>query len=349
MPTYEKRIGAKGKVTWRVRVRRQGGPWLTKSFPKKSDADAWARSVEHRIDSGEPLPSSESRKRTLGDAIDRYLKSVFPRAARRKNAREQIRILNWWRAELGARSLQSITSAVIAETRDKIAARESRYGKPLAGSTVNRNMAALSAVMKVTVKEFGWLAKNPVSNVSKFAESKGRERFLTDDEREALIKSCAKSGCVALLPMVKLALATGARKGELLGLQWSGVDLDRRTARFEDTKNGESRTVPLAASAVTVLKEWRVGRLPVGTVFPVLLGTIDVAWRAARDAAGLPDVRFHDLRHSAASYLAMSGATLIDIAAILGHKTLAMVKRYSHLSQQHTTAAIDRMAEKFLK
>jgi integrase len=147
---------------------------------------------------------------------------------------------------------------------------------------------------------------------------------------------------------VRLALATGARRGELFGLQWAGVDLDRRVVRFMDTKNGESRTVPLAKSAVEVLRAWSKGRLRVGAVFPVEDHHLEKAWQAARTAAKIPDMRFHDLRHSAASYLAMSGASLMDIAAILGHKTLAMVKRYSHLSEQHTTAAVDRMAEKFL-
>jgi len=129
---------------------------------------------------------------------------------------------------------------------------------------------------------------------------------------------------------------------------WADVDLVRRTAHFRDTKNGESRTVPLALPAVATLQDWSRGRLRVGAVFPESPNVIDKAWQAARAEAGLPDVRFHDLRHSAASYLAMSGASLMDIAAILGHKTLAMVKRYSHLSAQHTTAAVDRMAEKFL-
>jgi integrase len=129
----------------------------------------------------------------------------------------------------------------------------------------------------------------------------------------------------------------------------ANVDLYRRVIRFIDTKNSESRTVPLARVAVDVLNHWKKGRIAAGAVFPVAMTEIDVAWRAARDAAGLQDLRFHDLRHSAASYLAMPGASIMDIAAILGRRTLAMVKCYSHLSEQHTTAAIDRMAEKFLK
>jgi integrase len=185
--------------------------------------------------------------------------------------------------------------------------------------------------------------------VSRLADSKGRERFLSESERQALLTACDASECAALGPCVRLALATGARKGELMGLEWANVNLDRRIVRFVDTKNGDNRTVPLAPTAVEVLKAWKKGRLAVGLVFPLTIDGIDKPWREAREAAGLPDFRFHDLRHSAASYLAMSGASLMDIAAILGHKTLAMVKRYSHLSEQHTTAAIDRMADKFLK
>ncbi len=348
MATFEKRIGKAGKITWRVKVRRQGSASQTRSFSKKADGEAWARSIETRIDSGESPPAAEARKRTLSDAIDEYLKT-YEKSARKKNEREQKRILEWWRGELGDRSLSSISPGVLAEIRNTMSTRENRYGKVISGSTVNRNLAVLSAVFKVAVKELGWVAKNPVVNVGRFAEGKGRERFLTDNERDRLFEHCAESSCDALLPIVKFALSTGARKGEILGLQWSDVDLERRVATFSDTKNSDRRTVPLAATAVAALKAWKSNRLPVGSVFAIEESALDHAWRLARDAASLHDFRFHDLRHSAASYLAMSGASLMDIAAILGHRTLAMVKRYSHLSEQHTTAAVDRMAERFLK
>ncbi len=237
-----------------MRVRRQGGSWLSKSFAKKVDAEAWARTIEHKMDSGEILPSSEARKHTLNDAIDRYLEVVLPRAARNKNARGQKQLLTWWKEQLGSRTLSSISSATIAEIRDQLAAKQSRLGAPMSGGTINRHLASLSAVLKGAVKEFGWIAKNPVSNVSKMAESKGRERFLSDAERDRLLKACDGSDCAALPTFVRLALATGARKGELLGLQWSNVDVPNRRVRFVDTKNGESRTVPLAASAIATLK-----------------------------------------------------------------------------------------------
>ncbi len=348
MATFEKRIGRSGKTTWRVRVRRAHGPWLTKSFERKADAQTWARSIEHKLDSGEHVPSAEARKRTIADAIDRYLTVTLPNSKHQKNAAEQARMLTWWKATLGTRPLVSITPATIAEVRDRLATEPSRSGKPRSGSTINRRITALSACLTVTVKEYGWLQKNPIPNVTRMPDSKGRERFLSDAERKALFAACDASTCEALGPLVRLALATGARKGELLALLWENVSLDRRSVRFVDTKNGENRTVPLAAPAIDVLRVWKKGRLPIGRVFPLTIDGADKPWREARNAAGLPDFRFHDLRHSAASYLAMSGASLMDIAAILGHKTLAMVKRYSHLSEQHTTAALDRMAEKFL-
>ena len=347
MATIEKRIG-KGGTTWRVRVRRLAGPPLTKSFERKIDAETWARGIESKIDAGEHVATSEARKRTVADAIDRYLEVTLPRAKHRKNADEQARLLAVWKELIGDRALVGLTPALIAEKRDELAKRKNRAGKPITGATVNRHLTSLSAVLTVATKEYGWLQKNPVANVSRLADSKGRERFLSEAERQALLTACDASSCDALGPAVRLALATGARKGELMSLEWPSVSLERRTVRFVDTKNGDNRTVPLAPTAVEVLKAWRKGRLPVGLVFPLTIDGIDKPWREARAAAGLGDFRFHDLRHSAASYLAMSGASLMDIAAILGHKTLAMVKRYSHLSEQHTTAAVDRMAEKFL-
>ncbi len=307
------------------------------------------RSIEHKLDVGEHVPCAETRRRTLGEAIDRYLSVTLPHSKHRKNAIEQTRLLNWWKAELGSRALVTISAATIAEVRDRLATEPNARGKVLSGATINRRVTALSGVLTVTAKEYGWLPKNPITNVTRLGEKKGRERFLMDGERQALLAACDASRCDALGPLVRLALATGARKGELAGLLWPNVDLDRRVIRFVDTKNGEDCSVPLAPSAVKVLREWRKGRLPVGPVFGLTPHDINKPWRAARDAAGIENFRFHDLRHSAASYLAMSGASLMDIAPILAHKMLVMVKRYSHLSEQHTTAAVDRMAERFLE
>lgn len=154
-----------------------------------------------------------------------------------------------------------------------------------------------------------------------------------------------------LYPVVVLALATGMRRGEVMNLRWPQVDLKRGRVLLRDTKNGTSRTLPLASVALEVVAALgRVRRLDTDLLFhghdvtkPFAL---DNHWRAAVHKAGLQDFRFHDLRHSAASYLAMNGASTIEIAAVLGHKTLAMVKRYSHLSNSHTESVVAAMNQK---
>jgi integrase len=130
------------------------------------------------------------------------------------------------------------------------------------------------------------------------------------------------------------------------------VNLNRGAIIIEETKNGERRTVPLVGHAAEILTEYRRvhRRLDTPMVFPSEKGhkhtEVRQSWQNAVKRAKLQDFRFHDLRHSAASYLAMNGATLTEIADVLGHKTLAMVKRYSHLTEQHTAAVVSRMNEK---
>ena len=152
-----------------------------------------------------------------------------------------------------------------------------------------------------------------------------------------------------------LAIATGARKGELLGLRWRDVDWAWQQLVFHDTKNKERRTVPVRGEAWTRLEAWAGGVARIGPdwVFPRPDGRkpldIRYAWEQARAQAGLEDFRFYDLRHSTASYLAMSGASLVEIAEVLGHKTLQMVRRYTHLSGAHTAGVVERMVGQFLE
>lgn len=175
---------------------------------------------------------------------------------------------------------------------------------------------------------------------------------MSEAERDGLLRACKASREARLYPLVVVAVSTGARQGELLGLRWRDVDLARGLAVVHETKNQERRTLPLAGVALQVLKDLaRVRRLDTDLVFANRRGQAvfpRAAWEAALRRAGIEDFRFHDLRHTAASYLAMSGATLTEIAAVLGHKTLAMVKRYAHLTEQHTSSVVARMNDRFL-
>jgi integrase len=196
---------------------------------------------------------------------------------------------------------------------------------------------------------------NPMPNVKKPKEPQGRVRFLSDDERDRLLNACKDSMNPYLYSVVVLALSTGMRQGEIMNLTWNAVDFANKRIILEKTKNGERRTVYLAGKALELLqalKKQKVRRIDNNLVFPgthaLNLGpaSLRTAWLSALKKAGVTDFKFHDLRHSAASYLAMDGASLIDIAAVLGHKTLAMVKRYSHLSETHVKGVIESMNEK---
>jgi integrase len=175
-----------------------------------------------------------------------------------------------------------------------------------------------------------------------------------------LLKACQASSNPYLYPVVVLALSTGMRQGEIMGLKWEDVDLHQGRVTLHETKNGERRVVPLVGKALELLKEYaKVRRIGTPLLFPGKVKTqrpgevatyrpIDLRapWLAALKKAGIDDFRFHDLRHSTASYLAMNGASLAEIAEVLGHKTLQMVKRYAHLSEAHTAGVVARMNER---
>jgi integrase len=247
---------------------------------------------------------------------------------------------------IGCLRLSDVTPAIITDHRDLLA-------QDHAPATVRRYLAALSHAFTVAIREWQWMEDNPCKRVSKPSEPRGRVRFLMDEERQRLLGACTASASRYLSLVVLIALSTGFRKGEILRLQWPDVDLTRGRLTSHETKNSERRTVPLTGSALDRMRQHaRVRRIDTQLVFPNAHGTkpLDIrkAWETALKQASIPDFRFHDLRHSAASYLAMSGASLAEIAEILGHKTLAMVKRYAHLSEAHTAGVVARMNAKFL-
>lgn len=220
-------------------------------------------------------------------------------------------------------------------------------------ATVVRYLAALSHVLSVSMKEWGWLEANPVANVRKPKETRGRERYLNDDERKSLLDVAEKYG-LSFYALVVLALSTGMRRGEMLSLRWSQIDFPQCRITLYRTKNGDIRVVPLVGKAHELLVQLaKVRKIDCDLVFsgnvPGSPFCIQKPWYSTLKAAGITNFRFHDLRHSAASYLAMNGASMLDIAAVLGHKTLQMVKRYSHLSDVHTEQVVSRMNEKIFR
>ncbi|MGM0578959.1 MAG: tyrosine-type recombinase/integrase [Myxococcota bacterium] len=351
MATIQERTSSDGSKSYRVLVRLKGHPTQQATFQRKTDAKRWAQQTEAAIREGRFFDKVEARKHTLADLIDRYVRDVLP--MKPKTGPKQRRQLQWWKQELGAFVLADVTPARLAEARDKLSREPTRQSDRRAPATVVRYLAALSHAFTIAVKEWGWLDSNPMLKVRKPKEPRGRVRFLEDDERDRLLEACRASDNAHLYPVVVLALSTGMRKGEILGLRWRDVDLERGRIVLHETKNGERRVVPLAGKPREVIREHaKVRALDTDLVFPgrhprgggpPKLATIRGPWLKAMEAAAVDDFRFHDLRHSAASYLAMNGATPSEIAAVLGHKTLQMVKRYAHLSDAHTATVVESM------
>lgn len=218
----------------------------------------------------------------------------------------------------------------------------------------NRYLSALSSVFQRCVSDWQWLEFNPARRVAHEREAPGRVRFLSEDERTRLLEACKNSRSPNLYPLVVMTLSTGMRRGEVTSLIWSQVDVNQGIIILHDTKNSEHRRVPIRGLALELLREHaKVRRIDTNYVFPgAYTGAtkrpfeLRIYWDEAVTAAKLEDFHFHDLRHSCASYLAMNGATLLEIAEVLGQKTLQMVKRYSHLAESHTAQVLENMNRK---
>lgn len=349
MASIEKRHTKDGKIVYRVKVRLKGFPEQSASFERLTDAKRWVQQTESAIREGRHFKTTEAKRRTLGEMIDRYLEDVLPHKP--KNKKNRALHLNWWKAELGKYTLADVTPAAVAEHRDKLAKVTTNRGGLRSPSTVVRYMAALSHAFTMAVKEWGWLDDNPMRKVTKPKEPRGRVRFLSDDERSRLLIACKESDSPYLYIATVLALSTGGRRMEVLGLRWQNVDLLRGIITLHETKNGERRILPLTGHALELMKEHaKIRHVNCDLVFPGknLKNPIDVRtpWENALKRAEITDFKWHDLRHSCASYLAMNGASLAEIAEILGHKTLQMVKRYAHLSDSHVSKVVASMNNK---
>lgn len=353
MATIEKRTSKDGKTSYRVKVRIKGFMPESASFDRMTDAKDWAKKIEADMKAGRHF--GQSKRHTFNDLADEY----------RQQAIDLVR-LDHWRRVFGADLLDAITPARISKERDKLLSEETqRFTTPATGdakldakrprakrtgATVNRYIAALSACLSYGVKTLQWLERNPCERITKPTENKGRVRFLTDDERTLLLDACKPHADLYLA--VVLSLTTGARQGEIMSLRWGQIDFGRQIITLHETKNGERRSLPLVGEAFTLLQaRGKVHNLTDDRIFPPTAKAkkaecLDLRqpWEAALKTAKVEGFRWHDLRHTAASYLAMSGVSLVEIAKVLGHRTLAMVARYSHLSDGHIVATGEKLA-----
>lgn len=353
------------EVTYRVQVRPKGRAPESANFPNLKEAKAWAISVEAAMREARHFPYAAARRTSFDALAKDYAETVLAEFGEKERA-TRLRHLEWWSKQFAGLTLAEVTADRISKARDVLASEKFVRGKPhkdkktgqtvapqeftRSGSTVNRFIATLSHALSFAVKERQFLGRNPVSDIARKKEPRGRTRFLSDVERAKLLEACAKSDWPALRVLVLLAITTGARRGELIALRWSDVDLKAGRALVRETKNGEQRTLPLAGKALEGLRELKLQRSarseyvfaqPSGAEGPY--HHFDSHWYEVLERAGISNFHFHDLRHTTASMLAAQGASLLEIADVLGHKTLAMVKRYSHLVVDHKAKVIEKL------
>jgi integrase len=339
MATIQRRPARGGRWRYRVQIRLVGVK-RSATFPTLQEARQWAAVTEGVLRTRCAARPAEAASHTLGELLERYSREVLP-SKRPGTQAHQGPQLAWWTQQLGHLHLDQVTPARLAACRDLLA--ETR-----APATVNRYLAVLSHALTLATREWQWLEVSPLQRVRRLREPRGRVRYLTDEERPRFLAACRASHNRCLYPVVLLALSTGARKQEILSLTWSNIDLQRARLTLPHTKNGEPRTLPLVGPALEMVHTLASGRRSdTPLLFPRADGRAPLdlryAFQHALRAAGIADFRFHDLRHSTASYLAMNGASLVEIAEVLGHKTLQMVKRYAHLSEAHTAGVVARM------
>jgi integrase len=329
---------------WAARVWREGAAQSEQirrqGFASEQDANEDMERVLAAVREGKTATAAalpaEPTTITLGVALDRLLAEK----ARRKTVTEYGRIANHLREALGADTpLDKVTAARISQYRaDRLANPSERTGRQLRAASVNRPLAVLRHLLKVAHDEWGLAPAPPRVRLER--EEQGRLRWLTQEEAARLLAACSKSRNTDLLDLVTVSLYTGVRRSELLGLTWERVDRARGVIRLEVTKSGKRREIPFGTKVDAVLSR-RAHAGTVGRVFPkASWDAYRTAFESAVAAAGIDDFKWHDLRHTYASWLVMAGRPLIEVKELLGHATIAMTMRYAHLAPERLRTAV---------
>lgn len=306
---------------WQARIRRNGFPIEIKTFSVKLDAEQWARAIESKMDNGLFVNRDKAEQNTFGDVILRYMTAVTP--GKRGCLEETIRLNATLRHRVTKLSMANLTPEALAQYRDD----RLKICRP---NTVIRDLAALSSIINHARREWSYAIQNPIEMIRKPAMPPGRDRVLNRADEQLLLTELSPTGRrnPLMQPIVIIAIETAMRRGEILGLRWEYVDLEQQTVFLPITKNGKSRYVPLSMRAVDTLR--KIERSLDGRVFPIGMAAMEANFLRAVRRAELGNLHFHDLRHTGTSRMACKLPNVIELAAVTGHTSLQMLKRYYH-------------------
>lgn len=315
MATIEQRANG----TWRTKIRKKGYPSLSASFDTKADAQRWAAEIEGDMSRKRFVDTREAEGTTVAEAFQRYAREV---SAQKKGARQELtRIKTWSDSKYGSKSLAELRSSDLADYRD------ARLAEGISTNTVRLSLALISHLYTVAIKDWGIEGlSNPVAKLRMPKGSRERDRRPTSAELDGLLKAAA--AIHHELPVViEIAIETAMRRSELLTLRREHIK--GKHALLEDTKNGSRRLVPLSLRA-RALVESLPARID-GSVFSLAPHSVSQYFLRACRAAKVDDLHFHDMRHEGTSRLFEKGLSIMEVASITGHKTMSMLKRYTHL------------------
>jgi len=305
---------------WQVQIRRAGFPTISKSFHVRKDADAWARQMEVQADRSDlPVDAKVLERITLGEVVERYRDSVSVK--KRGYDVERIVLTAFLRHPICRKPLAQLRTEHFAAYRDERL-------MTIQASTLKRELSPLHNLFEVARDEWGLpLPENPLDRLRLKLPPQRRERRLKDGEWERLVSAARHCRNPLILPIIRIAVATGMRRGEILGLRWEHVDRERRSLLIPQTKNGHARILPLTKDAAEVL----VGVVRThDRIFPLTGNAFRLAWDRLRARAGVNDLHFHDLRHEAISRFFERGLSVPEVALISGHRDARMLFRYAH-------------------
>lgn len=334
MASIQKRKNKNGTSHWRAVVRLKGHPTVCNHFDRKQEAEDWSQEVERQIKMGQFKFDRMKTQHTFHNLVQRYISDGVLEHLR--GQRDALRHMTYWKGRLAGYALVHLTPDLLSKERQLLLDTPTLQGKKRTSATVNRYMAALSSCMTYACKRLRWIDENPCFNLMKLKESKGRDRILSEEEASRLITACRESSNPYLFCIVLMAITTGMRQGEILQLRWEQIDFKNQLAHIRETKNGRPRSVPLVDEVVAELKhlhDIKHPHKPLVFASKTVFGKIDIKkpWQSALQRAGISNLRFHDIRHSFATLAASQGASNLELSTAMGHRTLQMLQRYTHL------------------
>jgi integrase len=329
--------------SYRARITREGKSTLCATFKTRNEALLWAKETRAKLALGllKETPGARVTLKTFEEAALCYrdTHSIHKKIVRSETYRLHILIKRW-----GKLPVDQVDKQKVLALRDDLL----KLGR--SGDTVNHYFNTLSKLFQMLGDEWGLAIDNPIKGIKRMPPSKGRHKRVNDQAERELLEACSALSYWELNYIITIAIETGMRRSEIMGMTWDNVDLKNRRIYLHRTKNGQSRQVPLTKKAVVMLEGLNKGGS--GKVFAMSLDQLRGQFERSRkhahehwsDKANNPfdDLRFHDLRHEALSRLSDAGLNVIELSCISGHKTLGMLQRYTHPSYQAIFLKLDR-------